>query len=37
MDWPTLQMPGWLETRATLHLLTQIVAGAGRVDDDVHG
>jgi len=23
--WPTLQIPGWQETRATLHLLTQIV------------
>src|SRR5712671_8025821 len=23
--WPTLQAPGWLETRATLHMLTQIV------------
>src|SRR2546422_3141887 len=25
MDWPTLQMPGWQETRATLHMWTQIV------------
>ena len=23
--WPTLQLPGWLETRATLHMWTQIV------------
>ena len=24
-QWPTLQLAGWLETRATLHMLTQIV------------